>query len=91
MRRIDVQPMPPIDTYVYRISSTRRSSAELGDCSLCDKWVPDVHYQIEGIVFGMTSDEGGNAVTHLGCKNHFGHRDCLLAIRRQPNVERNRR
>ncbi|OGQ89859.1 MAG: hypothetical protein A2289_06505 [Deltaproteobacteria bacterium RIFOXYA12_FULL_58_15] len=50
-----------------------------GLCEVCNKWVSEVHYQVEGRTFEV----GGEiCVTQHECNSHFGHRACLLGTRR---------
>lgn len=62
--------------YRYRLFNSRCSSARLGDCEVCNKYVSDVFHQIE------EREYEPKAWTQHECNSYFGHRDCLLGKRR---------
>jgi hypothetical protein len=67
------------DRYRYSIRSLRASSARYGSCEVCREDVTDVHRQTEEREY--QPDEW----TCHGCRDLFGHRECLEARRRQPH------
>lgn len=82
--RFENVPQEP-DRYIYRIRSTRRSSAGLGPCEACSKHCSEVFYQVEGKTYLTDAlDEVPNQieVTFYECRNYFGHEECLKGVRR---------
>lgn len=75
---VDVPQEP--DHYVYRIKSTRNSSAKFGPCEVCGKACSEVFHQVEGRTFDL---DGRIAITYHECKNRFGHEECLRGKRRK--------
>ena len=67
-------------TYVYRIKSTKFSSARYGPCEVCRKDASEVFYQVEQTTY--QEDDGTIHPTYYGCKNLFGHESCLIGARR---------
>lgn len=84
--------------YVYRIQRTGYSSARYGSCEVCGKPCSEVFYQVEGRAYELehgtpeeiaetnwtlaVNREGRVCVTYAGCKNLFGHEECLRGVRR---------
>jgi hypothetical protein len=72
--------MQQTNTYHYRMIRSNASSEKLGPCEVCKKFVSDVHHQIEAVEYQKESDK--TALTYHGCRNLFGHEQCLIAQRR---------
>ena len=73
------------DKYIYRIKSTRRSSADLGPCEICRKHCSEVFHQVEGKTYltdALDEVPGQIEMTYHECKNYFGHEECLRRSRR---------
>lgn len=64
----------------YRISSRKCSSERLGPCEVCKKPVSDVHMQVESRNY--VNAHGMPSYTYDGCKDLFGHKECLESKRR---------
>lgn len=62
--------------YQYKLTSTGQSSQKYGNCEVCEKHVSEVFYQVESVEY-----EPGR-FTYYECKNYFGHKVCLLSVRR---------
>lgn len=72
-------------TYQYRITSTGYSSARYGNCEVCGKPAGEVYLQIESVEYAP------GRFTHYGCRDYFGHKECLLAVRRTARPDKNRK
>lgn len=59
----------------YRVTVTGRSSVAYGECDVCRGQVENVHVQTE-------ARRDGVVWTYDGCVSMFGHRDCLVRVRR---------
>jgi hypothetical protein len=70
-----------IGTYRYRLTSTGDSSAKYGNCEVCNKYASEMFRQSEERAY---DDDGQVGWTQHGCRNLFGHKECLLAQRRDP-------
>ena len=73
--------------YRYRLSSTGYSSKRYGNCEVCGKYVSEVFYQAEERAF--TRPDGTQGWTQQKCVSKFGHKECLLKLRRNRRQEGN--
>lgn len=69
------------DNYKYRMSSTGFSSKKYGKCEVCGQHVSEVFLQVEQRKYFDTINNK-KSYTHHGCKDYFGHKDCLIKQRR---------
>jgi hypothetical protein len=60
--------------YRYRMVQTHCSSDRYGACEVCRKFVSDVWHMIEERRYQF---EGRIGFTQQGCKDLFGHKECL--------------
>ncbi len=65
--------------YRYRITSTGKSSAQLGPCEICGKYASEVFYQVEERKYLYNGKTGW---TQKNCRDYFGHKECLIEKRR---------
>jgi len=56
--------------YFYKLISQKASSTKYGLCEICGEHVSEVFHQIES----RSYDDG---ITYEGCKDYFGHKNCL--------------
>lgn len=85
------------DLYRYRLSSTGESSRRFGPCDVCGEHVSEVFLQTEEKRFyidegdlAMIDDpetraewqETGWGWTQHECFDYFGHKECLMEMRR---------
>lgn len=56
--------------YHYTLKSTGDSHAKYGPCEVCGGEPAEVFHQIE-------TRQGTHGLTHEGCRDLFGHRECL--------------
>lgn len=66
--------------YVYRMSTTGSCSQRYGVCEVCNNHVSEVYLQSEGRLY--INDTKELAVTYANCNTTFGHKECLLSVRR---------
>ena len=70
--------------YRYRLISTGYSSDKYGNCEVCGKHVSEVFSQSEEQYY--TIERNGKMIhegwTKCGCSDYFGHKECLLGVRR---------
>ncbi len=69
--------------YRYRLSNTGSGSYRYGPCDVCGKPASEVYIQMEERVFNRP--DGSEGWTHS--RTVFGHRECLLKIRRRDAVD----
>lgn len=62
--------------YKYELINSNASSAKLGPCEICGNHVNDFYHQIE-----ERKLQSGQ-YTRSGCSDLFGHKECLLKIRK---------
>ena len=62
--------------YRYKLFRTGSSSDKFGNCEICNKPSDSIYYQIEEREYQK------NRWTHYKCFDHFGHKDCLISIRK---------
>ena len=68
-------------TFVYRLTSTRQSSAVFGPCEVCGRHASEVFIQAEQRPIRLA--EGTDSLTYAGCRPHlFGHEACLISKRK---------
>lgn len=66
--------------YRYRLSPMHASSAKSGDCEICKQWCSDVYFQSQSRAF----DLGDGKERWAQMSNAFGHKECLIGIRKEP-------
>jgi hypothetical protein len=72
--------MEPV--YHYRLTNTGYSSTRYGNCEVCAKHASEVFVQAE--MRDYQRHDGTTSTTYANCRPHtFGHRDCLLSLRRE--------
>jgi len=64
-----------VSKYKYKLISQKESSAKYGLCEVCGKFVSEVFHQIE-------SRKYEDGYTYAGCKDYFGHKECLESKQR---------
>ena len=69
--------------YRYRICDTHGSSERYGNCEVCGKPARNVYYQVEERAY-FNKRKGKICWSRQGCHLLFGHRQCLLAQRKDP-------
>lgn len=73
-------------TYRYRLKSTGAGSAKYGSCEVCGGQVSEMFYQSEECAY--LRPDGTQGWTMHKCVGKFGHKECLLRIRREGNIDR---
>lgn len=72
--------------YYYELKSTGASSSKFGPCEVCGEYASEVFLQTEQQTYELDEldiQEGVTSnLTTYGCKDYFGHKECLLKIRR---------
>ena len=63
-------------THKYKLTNMGESSAKYGPCEICGGEVSEVWHQSE------ERKTAQGALTTKDCHNLFGHRDCLIAERK---------
>ena len=71
--------------YQYTLIAKRHSSASYGPCEVCKSPASEVYHQTERRQY--TRSDGSTGWSHEGCTDTFGHRDCLLALRRHSSPD----
>jgi hypothetical protein len=67
------------EKYRYILKLTNNSSQKYGNCEICNKPVTEVFHQTEERSFVYNNEEHW---TQYKCNNLFGHKECLMEIRR---------
>jgi hypothetical protein len=65
-----------IEKYRYTLKSMNSGSDKYGPCEICKKHADTVYYQKESRFYK------GGGWTYSGCNSYFGHKDCLLSVRK---------
>ncbi|AVX21620.1 hypothetical protein SAMN02745885_01631 [Carboxydocella sporoproducens DSM 16521] len=73
-----------VGDFRYRIKSLGASSIKFGPCEVCGKPATEVFLQIEQRKYQKPSGE--ISYTQHGCRDMFGHYECLLRMRRKEAV-----
>jgi hypothetical protein len=68
--------------YQYKLISTGDNSNKYGNCEVCNKFCSEVFHQIEQREF-LSPETGKIELTHYGCRDLFGHKDCLISKQRR--------
>ena len=67
--------------YRYRVKSLEASSIKYGPCEVCGKHATEMFLQIEQRQYRKPNGE--ISYTGYGCRDMFGHYDCLVKARRE--------
>ena len=65
--------------YRYMLKATWLNSSVLGPCEVCGKHAPTVYHQIEEREY--VRPDGSRGLTHDGCRDLYGHEECLVKMR----------
>lgn len=70
--------------YKYILTTTGHSSSKYGLCEVCGEYASEIFHQIEMKRYLIeNNDNVFEGWTNYGCHNLFGHKECLLLLRKE--------